>query len=207
MEKKIKLLIADDHAIMREGLVTLLRFQKDFSVIGEATNGREAVRKTLALRPEVVIMDILMPLMNGAEATAEIVRSSPGVKVLILTSFPDASDVVSALNNGAAGALTKTLRKEDLFTAIRDVAAGKKVLSEEIRQTFNENQAGDHLTPRQIAVLESLARGLTYEEIAQQLNVTKACIKFHVLTILRRLNVANRSEAVAIALRKHLLKI
>ena len=207
MEKKIKLLIADDHAIMREGLVTLLRFQKDFSVIGEATNGREAVRKTLALRPDVVIMDILMPLMNGAEATAEIVRSSPGVKVLILTSFPDASDVVSALNNGAAGALTKTLRKEDLFTAIRDVAAGKKVLSEEIRQTFNENQAGDHLTPRQIAVLESLARGLTYEEIAQQLNVTKACIKFHVLTILRRLNVANRSEAVAIALRKQLLKI
>ena len=206
MERKIKLLIADDHAIMREGLVTLLRFQKDFSVIGEATNGREAVQKALALRPDVVIMDLLMPQMNGAEATAEIVRNAPEVKVLVLTSFPDASDVVSALDNGAAGALTKTLRKEELFAAIRDVNAGKKVLSEEIRQTLDENQSENRLTPRQTAVLESLARGLTYEEIAQQLNVTKACIKFHVLTILRRLNVANRSEAVAIALRKHLLK-
>ena len=206
MEKKIKLLIADDHAIMREGLVTLLRFQKDFAVIGEASNGREAVQKTRALKPDVVIMDLLMPQMNGAEATAEIVRESPEVKVLVLTSFPDASDVVSAFDNGAAGALTKTLRKEDLFAAIRDVRAGKKVLSEEIRQTLDENQSEDRLTPRQTAVLESLARGLTYEEIAQQLNVTKACIKFHVLTILRRLNVANRSEAVAIALRKHLLK-
>ena len=207
MDRKIKLLIADDHAIMREGLVTLLRFQKDFSVIGEATNGREAVRKALALKPDVVIMDLLMPQMNGAEATAEIVRNSPEVKVLVLTSFPDASDVVSALDNGAAGALTKTLRKEELFAAIRDVNAGKRILSEEIRRTLNENQTDDHLTPRQTAVLECLARGLTYEEIAQQLNVTKACIKFHVLTILRRLNVANRSEAVAIALRKHLLKI
>ena len=206
MEKKIKLLIADDHAIMREGLVTLLRFQKDFSVIGEATNGREAVRKALSLKPDVVIMDLLMPQMNGAEATAEIVQNSPDVKVLVLTSFPDASDVVSALENGAAGALTKTLRKEELFAAIRDVNAGKRILSEEIRRTLNENQAEDRLTPRQTAVLESLARGLTYEEIARQLNVTKACIKFHVLTILRRLNVANRSEAVAIALRKHLLK-
>ena len=206
MDRKIKLLIADDHAIMREGLVTLLRFQKDFSVIGEATNGREAVRKTLSLKPDVVIMDLLMPQMNGAEATAEIVRNSPEVKVLVLTSFPDASDVVSALDNGAAGALTKTLRKEELFAAIRDVNAGKRILSEEIRRTLNENQTDDHLTPRQTAVLECLARGLTYEEIAQQLNVTKACIKFHVLTILRRLNVANRSEAVAIALRKHLLK-
>ena len=207
MEKKIKLLIADDHAIMREGLVTLLRFQKDFSVIGEATNGREAIQKTLALKPDVVIMDLLMPQMNGADATAEIMQSSPDVKVLVLTSFPDASDVVSALENGAAGALTKTLRKEDLFAAIRDVMTGKKILSEEIRQTLDENQSEDRLTPRQTAVLESLARGLTYEEIAQQLNVTKACIKFHVLTILRKLNVANRSEAVAIALRKHLLKI
>ena len=207
MEKKIKLLIADDHAIMREGLVTLLRFQKDFSVIGEATNGREAVQKALALKPDVVIMDLLMPQMNGAEATAEIVRNLPDVKVLVLTSFPDASDVVSALENGAVGALTKTLRKEELFAAIRDVNAGKRILSEEIRRTLDENQSDDRLTPRQTAVLESLARGFTYEEIAQQLNVTKACIKFHVLTILRRLNVANRSEAVAVALRKHLLRV
>ena len=206
MEKKIRILIADDHAIMREGLVTLLRFRKEFAVVGEANNGREALKKSLELRPDVVIMDLMMPQMNGAEATAQLKQRLPDTKVLVLTSYTDASNLVDALKNGASGALAKTLTKEELFAAIHDVVDGKRVISKEIQPALQEDLSGTILTPRQREVMESLTRGLTYEEIARQLSVTKACVKFHVLTILRKLGVANRSEAVALALRKHLLK-
>jgi len=200
---KIRILIADDHAVMREGLVTLLSLQKDFTVIGEASNGHQAVKMANDLRPDVVIMDLMMPVMNGAEAT----RLIKGPKVLILTSFPDSADIVEAIQNGATGAIMKTLTKEDLFDAIRRVAAGETVIASEIHSSLAEGNPADGLTSRQIEILESLTRGLTYEEIGRQFSITKSGVKFHVLSILRKLNVANRSEAVALALKKHLLKI
>ena len=204
---KTKILIVDDHAIVREGLSAILGFQPDFSVIGEAASGQEAVRRTKELSPDIVIMDLMMPDMDGAEATAEIKLANPDVKVLILTSFGNSASLSHALASGASGAITKNLPKEELFAAIRETAAGHKVISREIEDTLQEDRDQPSLTPRQLEILQSLSRGLTNKDIAKQQSLSMAGVKFHILAIFRKLDVSNRSEAVAIALRKHLLKM
>ena len=207
MKPKISLLIADDHAIVRQGLSSIFRFQPDFSVVAEAEDGEEAVSKTSSLHPDVVIMDLLMPQMDGAEATARIKRANPDTHVIILTSYGDSPDLVAALENGASGALTKTAPKEELFACIRDVVSGMTVISTEIQQSLLEDTGLQTLTSRQLEILHSLSRGLTNKEIAKQFGLTTAGVKSHLISIFRKLEVSNRSEAVAIALRKHLLKI
>ena len=207
MSTKLKILVVDDHAIVREGLVSILKFQKDLTVVGEAADGAEAIRKTLQIKPNIVIMDLMMPNMGGAEATAEIKRTSPETKVLILTSFGSSAELSSAFANGADGAITKTLPKNEMLSAIRDVASGTHVMSPEIEQTLREDATMPTLTPRQLEILHSLTRGLTNDDIAREFGLSTAGVKFHLLTLFRKLNVSNRTEAVAIAMRKHLLKI
>lgn len=231
----IRILIADDHAVMREGLATLLGLQKDFQIVGEASNGRRAVELAAELKPDVILMDLMMPIMNGVEATRAIreqkengleakdrrsenevqssefkVQSSepPNTKprILLLTSFPDSAEIIDAIDAGASGAIAKTMAKEELFQAIRDTAEGKQVIAEEIRPTLSEEITPSQFSQRQLDILEQLARGLTYDDIAQSQNLTKSGVKFHILNLFRKLNVANRSEAISLALRKHLLK-
>ena len=206
MKKKIKLLLADDHAIVRQGLATILGFQPDFDVVGEAEDGEDAVRKTATLKPDVVIMDLMMPTLSGAEATAQIRRHDPETFVVVLTSYGTSADLAQALENGATGALLKTASKEELFGCIRDVASGLTFISPDVQQSLSEARELPELTPRQLEILQSLSRGLTNNDIAKQLGLRTAGIKSHLLTIFRKLGVANRSEAVALALRKHLLK-
>ena len=207
MKRKIKLLIADDHAIVRQGLATILSFQPDFAVVGEAEDGQDAVNKAKSLHPDVVIMDLMMPVLNGSDATALIRQENPNTKVVILTSYADSTDLSHALENGAVGILSKTAPKEDLFACLNAVANGETVISYEIQRSLIENNEAISLTTRQLDILQSLSRGLTNEDIAKQLGLSTAGIKFHLLTIFRKLGAATRAEAAAIALRKHLLKV
>ena len=207
MSSKLKILIVDDHAIVRDGLAAILKFQKDMAVVGEADDGQSAIQKAQELRPDIILMDLMMPNMNGADATAAIKRILPNAQILILTSYGTSSDLSRAFKNGATGAITKSLPKEELLSAIRNVADGTRVSSAEIEQTLKEEASTPSLTPRQFEILHSLTRGLTNDEIASEFGLSKAGVKFHLLTIFRKLNVSNRTEAVGLASRKHLFKV
>ena len=207
MHKKIKILIADDHAIMRDGLAAIIAFQNDMEIIGQACDGSDAVVKAVRLKPDLVLMDMMMPATDGVEATKCICEQLPRTKVLILTSYGDSANLKLAFAHGAVGAITKTMPKEQLVAAIRDVAAGKRVIAPEITYTLSNSDTSSQLTERQLSILHSLSRGLTNKEIAKQFGISTAGIKFHLLTIFRKLDAANRSEAITIALHKHLLNI
>ena len=204
---KVSILIADDHTIVRIGLKALFEYETDISVIGEATNGEDAVRKAIELHPDVVIMDLVMPKLDGAEATRQILTEAPDTKVLILTTFGASDGVAHALENGAAGAMMKTTDDTKIVSAIRKVAQGKKYISPDIQKLLAENPPAPRLSSRQEEVLGSITRGHTNKEIAAQLGIRLDSVEDIVVSLCKKLGAANRAEAVAIALRKHLLKI
>lgn len=203
----IKILIADDHAIVRMGLTTLLGAQDGLSVVGEAANGEQAVTRALKLRPDVVIMDLVMPKKDGVAATAELKEKLPTAKCLILTSFGTADEMQAALKAGAAGILLKSAANSRLVAAIRKIAAGKTVIADDVEQLLAAETPVPELSPRQREILESITRGLSNAQIALQLDISAESVKTHMTKLFAKLGAANRSEAVAIALRKHLLKI
>ena len=205
--KKTKVLIADDHAIVRMGLASILGTKKDLEVVGDAEDGADAVRKAQKLQPDVVLMDIVMPEMDGATATAEIRRLLPTTKVLILTSFGEADGIAHALQAGASGALMKNIDYSELVEAIREVAKGGRIIAPEIERMLKESPPIPELTDRQREILLSMSRGLTDADIAKQLNLTPNSVREHITTIFNKFGAANKTEAVAIALRKHLLKV
>ena len=204
--KKTKILIADDHMIVRLGLKALFDSEEGFETVGAAKNGLEAIAIAEKTRPDVVIMDLVMPKMDGIAATRELVRKIPSARVVILTSFGTADGVDQALKAGAAGAVMKTEDESLLIAAVRKIAAGKTCISPEIKQQFAVDPPVPALTPRQLDVLQSLVRGLTNGEIAVQLNIRKDGVEDHINAIFNKLGAANRAEAVAIALRKNLLR-
>ena len=204
---KIKVLIADDHAIVRTGLSMLLEAQGGFDVVGEAENGSDAVRLTLRLKPDVVVMDLMMPEMDGIAATREIKAKAAEAKVLILTTSTVSDDLSRALNAGADGAIMKSAANAELVAAIRDIAAGNRAVSPEISRLISQDPPLPELTPRQKDILASMVRGLTNKDIAQELGIRSDGVNQHIMAILEKLGAANRTEAVAIALRKHLLKM
>lgn len=207
MNNKTRIVIADDHAVVREGLKAILSFEGDFTVVGEAANGQDAVRCAKELLPDVIVMDLMMPQLNGADATAQIVKCAPSVKVLILTTYGSANDISRALDAGATGALMKTVTNKELADSIRKVAAGEKVVAQEIIKSISINQPVPDLTARQMEILHSVARGLTNEDIAIQLGISANAIKHHLSAIFAKIGAANRAEATNIALQKHLLKL
>jgi DNA-binding NarL/FixJ family response regulator len=207
MKAKIKILIADDHAIVRIGLSALLKTEPDLSVVGVAKDGEEAVAEALRLKPDVIVMDLMMPKKNGVEATAEIHEKLPETKIVILTTFAASDGIKHALDAGATGAVMKTAEDAELVSIIRAVASGGKVISDEIQQLLTEDPPAEELTPRQLEILESVTRGFTNADIAKQLGLREQSVKEHISAILLKIGAANRSEAVAITMRKHLLKI
>ena len=204
---KIKILVADDHAIVRVGLVTLLGRVPDFEIVGEASNGAVAVSRALKLMPDVVVLDLVMPKMDGVEATATLHEKLPDTKVLILTSFGTSEDLSRALNAGAVGAILKNAANSELVSAIRRVAAGKRTVSPEIENMLANDPPVPELSPRQRDILESITRGLTNNQIAMQFEISPESVKTHIAKLFEKIGAASRSEAVSIALRKHLLKI
>ena len=204
---KIKVLIADDHAIVRMGLSTLLEADGGIDVIGEAENGAEAVKRTLRLKPDLVIMDLMMPKTDGIEATAEIKRQSPGTKVLVLTTSTVSDELSRAIAAGADGAIMKSSANRELLQAIKAVADGKRYVAREIATAISEDPPAPKLTPRQKDILHAMTKGLTNKDISRELGIRADVVNQHVMAILEKFGAANRTEAVAIALRKHLLKM
>ena len=203
---KTKVLIADDHAIVRIGLKSILGTQKDIEIVGEADDGQRAIAETARLKPDVVLMDLMMPVINGIKATEKILRHQPATRILLLTSYGNADDVAHALELGAAGALTKGLASVNLLSAIRAVVSGETVISPEIKKNIAEHPPVPQLTERQIRILQAVAEGLANKEVAERLNIRVDSVQEHITTIVHKLGASNRTEAVAIALRKHLLK-
>ena len=205
--KPIRILIADDHSLVRHGLSTILKFHKDLLVVGDAKNGAEAVALTRETSPDVVIMDLMMPVMNGVEATRTIKSEHPQTNILILTTFGTAVDVARAIEVGATGALMKDSPDDELISAIHAVAAGKRAFSPDIEQGILREPPPPELTSHQRELLESVTRGLTNRDIASQFAISQDAVKQQLNVICSKIGAANRAEAVAIALRKHLLKI
>lgn len=206
--RRIKVLLADDHLIVRMGLSALLGLEKDIEMVGEAANGEEAVRQTLAKKPDVVILDLMMPNGNGVEATREILRNRPETRVLILTTFSDSSELQEAMSAGALSALVKDTSRPDLVSAIRKTADGKRVIGRELCKILETDPtaARPHLSPRQLDIMHYVARGFNNSEIATALGVGRDCVKANLKIAFARLGAGSRSEAVAIAIRMHLLK-
>ena len=203
---QIRILLVDDHSIVRMGIAAILGYEEGLSVVGEADDGKEAIRLAHDLRPTLVLMDLMMPEMDGVEATRRMLEDLPATKVLILTTFGTSADVSRAIAAGASGAIMKDVSKQDLVSAIRRVAAGETVFSPEIEQTVKEEPDAPKFTQRQMEILHSVTRGLTNSDIARQFGISKDGVKRHVMTIFKKLGAANRSEAVAIAMRRQLLK-
>ena len=204
--KKIRIILVDDHELLRFGLTMLIQFHKDMEIVGGAENGAEAVTLVRKLKPDVVVMDLMMPQMDGVESTRRILAELPDTRILLLTSFGTAADVIRAIRAGAAGALVKDTPNDRLIVAIRDVTAGKRVLSPEIRKMIDTEPPPPDFTSRQLEVLNAITRGFTNADIADILHISPDAVKQHIISICTKLGAANRSEAVAIALRKHLLK-
>ena len=207
MKSKIRILLADDHAIVRFGLASLMEFEKDIEIVGQADDGSEAVAQTQKLRPDIVIMDLMMPVKDGVEATAEIRARCPETQVILLTSFGTSDGIAHALQAGAAGALLKNAAENELVPAIRRVFAGETYISDEIKRQLKSDPPVPELTPRQKDVLNLLAHGHTSKAIADQLHIGVDSVNEYITAIVQKFHAANRTEAVAIAQRKHLLKI
>lgn len=204
--EKIRVLIADDHAIVRMGLASLLGTSKALEVVGEAFDGEDTVRKALKLRPDIVVMDLVMPRKDGIAATTEIQERLPESKVLILTTFSSSENIARALKAGASGAVLKSSSNDELIDAILKVAQGAQYLSADIEHLLEDDPPLPDLSPRQIEILDSIARGLTNREISTQLCISLESVKSHIKIILEKLGAASRTEAASIAQRKHLLE-
>ena len=205
----IRLLIADDHAVVRQGLRTFLSFDADLELVGEARDGREAVEMAGRLKPDVVLMDLMMPEMNGIAATTTIRRDYPEVEVIALTSVLDDASVADAVRAGAIGYLLKNASPQDLHRGIRAAAAGQVFLSPEaaaqlVRQV-KAPQKPEPLTPREIEVLRLLALGRANKQIARKLGLGEETVKTHVSNILGKLQAASRTQAALHAIRTGLV--
>ncbi len=215
---KIKVLVVDDHPLMRESIINHLVGQSDIKVIGEANDGEEAVRMASELNPDIIIMDIGMPKMNGLEATRIIKKNHPEIIVLVLTVHEDAEYILKILEAGAAGYLIKNILGDKLSLAIRLVIDGESVLSDEITNTLLKYAlqyppkitvpiVGDRLTTRELEIFRLGARGMSNKQICQELNLNLRTVKSHFVNIFSKLNVSSRTEAVVVGLRIGLVSL
>ena len=215
MPKTIRLLICDDHAVVRRGLRSLVGVKPEMELVGEAVDGEEAVAMVKKLKPDVIIMDLIMPRKDGVAATAEIKKKNPDAKILVLTSFSDDKNVFSAIKAGASGYLLKDSSPEDLLQAIDDVYHGKSSLHpviaqkviHEMHQPSDLPPTDDPLSEREVEVLRNVAQGMSNQEIAQTLEIKEGTVRIHVGNILNKLQLANRTQATLYALREGLAEL
>ncbi len=212
MRAPIRILVADDHPVVRDGLVSMLGTQPDFEVVAQAPNGVEVVEQVAALKPDVVLLDLEMPEMDGVEALERIVAYS-GTKVVVFTAFDTDERILAALRAGAKGYLLKGAPRAEVFNAIRVVSQGGSLLqpaiASKILQQLNKSSEGnaDTVTDREREVLELLAKGKSNQDIALALSITERTVKFHVSSIMSKLGAHNRTEVVSIAVQRGLVKL
>ena len=211
-QKPIRVMIVDDQFIVRSGLATFVSIQPDLMLVGEAQDGEEAVRLCATALPDVILMDLIMPKLNGVEATRAILQQQPKIKILALTSYKEKELVQGILRAGATGYLLKDVTADELAEAIRNVAMGRTALAPEAMQALLEQRLdsppstlGHDLTEREQDVLTLMVKGLSNPQIAEQLVVSLSTVKFHVSSILSKLQAATRSEAVRLALQHKLV--
>lgn len=211
MSDVIRVIVADDHTMVRNGLVMFLNSCADIQLVGEAANGQEAVELAETLQPDVVLMDLVMPEMDGVAATRAILRSAPHIRVIALTSFKDDALIYAAVKAGIAGYLLKDCTADDLANTIRDAHAGKTSITQDVMQAVlrvaeNPGARQYHLSERERDVLRLVVRGLSNRQIAHELTLGESTIKFHVSNILSKLGVATRAEAAALAVQHKLVE-
>ncbi|MFS0726805.1 response regulator [Paenibacillus sp. 1P07SE] len=210
IKEKVRILMADDHPMFCEGLLSILQSEESFEVTGIAKDGHEAVRMAEALQPDIILMDVNMPGMNGIEATQEIIRTSPHIRILILTMFDDDMSVFTAMRSGARGYLLKGAQKEEIIRAIQVVGGGEAIFSADIARKMMfyfdamvkrmpGNLLFPQLTEREREILEWIARDLGNPEIARRLGLSLKTVRNHVSNILSKLQAANRAHAIMIA--------
>lgn len=213
--RRIRILIVDDHPVVREGLAGMISTQKDMDVVGEAGNGIEAIHQAKELGPDLILMDLQMPTMDGAVAIRQIRQDCPDARILVLTAFDTDERILHAIEAGAQGYLLKGVPRDDLFRGIRVVADGGSLLQPSVAarllsrvgQMLKQEDAGEQLTEREKEVLGLLTKGHRNKEIADLLFISERTVKFHVGIIFQKLSVSNRAEAVSKALQTGLVKL
>src|SRR5689334_12042513 len=203
----IRVLTVDDHPLLRDGIAALLSTQSDIEVVGEASNGREAIELFRKLRPDVTLMDVQMPEIDGIEALISIRSEFPNARVIVLTTYKGDVQVVRALKAGAQAYLLKGLLRQELLSTIRDVDAGRKRLGQEVADQLADHLGGDSLTEREIEVLRLIADGNSNKMIASHLSVTEDTVKGHVKNILSKLGANDRTHAVTIGLKRGIIEL
>jgi len=215
MNKPIRVIVAEDHAIVRKGIISLLATETGIQVVGEAPDGASAVEQACQLRPDVVLMDIVMPVMDGIEATRYIAANTPGTRVLVLTSFATDDKILPAIKAGALGYLLKDTGPAELLEAIRQVHRGEPSLDPAVaRKLLTEVShppkpplTTDPLTARELSVLRLVAKGHSNKEIARELSITEMTVRTHVSSILGKLHLASRTQAALYALKEGLASL
>jgi DNA-binding NarL/FixJ family response regulator len=203
----IRILVVDDHPIFRQGIVWLLADQADMQLVAEASNGREAIQQFRAHRPDVTLMDLQMPEMNGLDAVIAIRGEFPEAKIIVLTTYTGDVQVLRALKAGARAYLLKNLLHRELLETIRGVHAGKKALSPEASFELAEHAMDDPLTPIEVAILRLVAAGNANKQIADQLSITEDTVKGRIKSILSKLKANDRTQAATIGLKRGIIEL
>jgi DNA-binding NarL/FixJ family response regulator len=201
----IRILAVDDHPLLREGIAALIAAEPDMQLVGECSNGRQAIQQFRALRPDVTLMDLQMPEMSGLEAIIAIRSEFPDARIIVLTTYPDGAHVVRALKAGASGYLVKNLAHKELLNTIRSVHAGQRVLSPEVSVNVATQAIDEQLTPAEIDLLRLIAAGNSNTQIADAVGATEDTVKGRVRSILSKLNAKDRAHAAAIGLKRGII--
>jgi DNA-binding NarL/FixJ family response regulator len=211
----IKILIVDDHPVVREGIGSMLRREHDFQIVGEATNGLEAVEKARELVPDVILMDLRMPELDGVEAIIRIKAENANIKFIILTTFSDDEYIFKGIAAGARAYMLKDAPRDELFKAIRAVSRGESMIQpivasrvlDKLAELSNKNTGAESLSEREIDVLRLMAKGDSNSNIAENLSITQSTVKTHITSIFQKLNVTTRTEAVTTALKRGIIQL
>ncbi len=206
-DNRIRILAVDDHPVVRQGIAGMVALESDMTLVGEASNGREAIQQFRVHHPDITLMDVQMPVMNGLDALIAIRNESSAAKVIMLTTYTGDVQILRALKAGAQGYLLKSTLHRDLLDTIRAVYAGKKALSPEASYEIAEHGTDDALTPREIDVLRLIAAGNSNKRVADKLSIAEASVKSHVENILSKLGANDRTHAVTIALKRGIIEL